>query len=120
MKKRTKNPIMLTFDSSKWDIKTSHEGKRSLKWSVQVCIHYTVCTLWYKFTNKTSLHKEANSRASASSAVPVETVISLAQPAFTYYTLGALSEHVVNILMVYNDCVFTVLVQANQPRDIIL
>ena len=58
---------------------------------------------------------EANSRASASSTVSVETVSSLAQPTFTYYTLGALSGHVVNIVMVYNDSVFTVLNQSNHP-----
>lgn len=80
---------------------------------------YTV-VLWYKFTNKTSLHREANSRASASSTVPVETVISLAQPAFIYNTLSALSGHVVNILMVYNGSVFTVLIQFNHHSVTIL
>lgn len=85
-----------------------------------VCISILMyVVLWYKFTNKTSLHREANSRASASSTVPVETVSSLAQPALTYYTLSALSGHVVNILMVYNDSVFTVLIQSNHPWVII-
>jgi len=69
---------------------------------------------WYKFTNKTSLHREVNSRASASSTVPEETVSSLA-PAFTHYTLSALSGHVVNMLMVYNDSVLTALIQSNHP-----
>lgn len=67
--------------------------------------------LWYKFTNKTSLHREANSRAAASSTLPVETVISLAQPTLTYNSLHALTKHAVNILKVYNGCVCTVLIQ---------
>lgn len=43
----------------------------------------------------------------------------LSRLAFTHYTLGALIWHVVNILMVYNDSVFTVLIQSNHPRVIL-
>lgn len=71
--------------------------------------------LWYMFS-KTSLHREANSRASASSTVRVESVISLAQPTLTYNTPSALTEHVINILMVYNGSMFTVLIQSHCPR----
>lgn len=67
----------------------------------------------------TSLHKEANSRAPASSAVTLETVRFMARLTFTHCTLGALIWHVVNILMVYNDSVFTVLIQSNHPRVIL-
>lgn len=63
----------------------------------------------------TSLHGEANSRA-----LQGETVRFLAQLVFTYYSLGALIRHVVNILMVYSDGVFTVLIQSNRPRLILL
>lgn len=88
--------------------------------SARVCVFILYVVLWYKFTNKTSLHRETNSRASACSAVPVEAVSSLAQLTFTYYTLGALKRHVVNIIMVYNDSVFTALIQSNLPWVMLL
>ena len=96
-----------------WVANTHTHTRQEAEPEASESVYPVHCILWYQLTRRTSLHREANS--TASSSVPVETVSSLAQPTFTYYTLGALSGHVVNFLMVYNDSVFTVLILPNLP-----